>query len=241
MLRTLVHFPVNRVTSATLVLSASRLSSVHLTCRAIEGHQSTAHPLKQLGDSVRKKDCGWTLSLLLLLQMMLWLVCACLALRQAAGMTTLSPRKETSVSVASLMKPSQVKMHSDWDGDCIDVVVGASVGGVAGTLFSVTLARLASAIKYAGPTVLLASAVLKVAEAQGFVTVHSQEIRKTICRGLEKLLALPILRRLDDCGRRREGNLHEVDRIEEIVTRNQHAVAGAVVGFIFGVLRGAQL
>lgn len=153
------------------------------------------------------------------------------------------------------------KMHPAWEGDFVDVVVGACVGGVAGLVFSVMLSRLASAVVMAASNIAFSTAVIKLAQAQGFVTVHGKAIRDAAAGVLERVRALPVVRKLDARRRRRnEGRRQQrhrkldgsvsflnvldgggVETLEEIATRNEHAVLGVCVGFVYGMVKGANL
>lgn len=147
---------------------------------------------------------------------------------------------------------SKPKLHPGWEGDIMDLTVGACFGGVAGVVCAFTLSRLASVVFMTFSNVAFTAAVMKVSASQGFITVHTKTIHHAASQLLAHLRNLPVVRKLDARRRRRLnkrpykesiGFLHllsdggGVDQIEEIATRNEHAVLGVLVGFLFGILR----
>ncbi|KAJ8610096.1 hypothetical protein CTAYLR_007099 [Chrysophaeum taylorii] len=158
---------------------------------------------------------------------------------------------------AELVAASKPKVHPAWDGDCVDLVVGACFGGVAGVVFSFTLTRVASAVVMAASNIAFSALVIWLGTAQGFLSVHTNVIRNQAGSWLQWARALPIIRKIDARRRRRWARtrrrtdpelsfLHLLDgggveQLEEIATRNEHAVLGVMVGFIFGLIKGAQI
>lgn len=149
---------------------------------------------------------------------------------------------------------SKPKLHPSWEGDCMDLAVGACFGGVAGVVCAFTLSRLANIVFMTFSNVAFTAAVMKVSASQGFITVHTKTIHNAASQLLAHLRNLPVVRKLDARRRRRIDNRRKpyqesigflhllsdgagVDKIEEIATRNEHAVLGVLLGFLFGILR----
>lgn len=156
--------------------------------------------------------------------------------------------------------PARAKMHPAWEGDCIDVILGACVGGVAGIVFSVALSRLASTVVIATSNIAFSAVVIKLAASRGLITVHGKAIRDSLVHAFERFCSLPFIRKLDARRRRRDTqstNRRRVDsgsisllnflegggveQLEEIATHNEHAVLGVCIGFVYGMVKGARM
>lgn len=169
----------------------------------------------------------------------------------------LSPTYQMRGGMTGADESGGVKIHPEWDGDCFDILVGACFGGVAGTIFSFAMSRVAKTVMFAAPTLIFVSAILKTAESQGYLTVNASKMRATGAKILECFLALPVVRLLDGGGTyrrrlRQQANDKPKKRkfldalkgggsepVEEVVTLNEHAVAGVAIGFLFGVVKSA--
>jgi len=136
-----------------------------------------------------------------------------------------------------------MKLHPAWEGDLVDLGLGACFGGACGAVFSVALKRLAGALALVASNVAFTAVVIQVAASQGFLTVNKDALRDFASRYVEKLRSLPILRNFrEDTKKRRKKAMSFLDaiadgRIEDLASRNEHAVLGVLCGFLIGFLR----
>mmetsp|Transcript_21816 Transcript_21816/g.67197 ORF Transcript_21816/g.67197 Transcript_21816/m.67197 type:complete len:185 (+) Transcript_21816:96-650(+) len=146
-----------------------------------------------------------------------------------------------------------MKLHPAWEGDLVDMAVGACFGGCCGAVLGVTLQRVAGALALVASNCAFSAVLLKLAASHGYVTVHEEALRDTANFWLDKVQKFPFLRKLGGGKRRRRRKnrrrrhdestlsfldaLGDVEQLEEIATRNEHAVLGVIAGFLFGFLR----
>mmetsp|Transcript_4052 Transcript_4052/g.5687 ORF Transcript_4052/g.5687 Transcript_4052/m.5687 type:complete len:204 (-) Transcript_4052:56-667(-) len=154
-----------------------------------------------------------------------------------------------------------IKLHPKWEGDFSDLCIGAIFGIITGGIVSMAVQKVANAITLIASNLAFTTVVLKYGTSQGFITIHTDAIRTATNQLLENIRSLPIIRKLDLRRKRKEKSgtylrfyrrknrenlsfLHllangGLDQIEEIATRNEHAVLGVLLGFVFGILRVA--